>query len=76
MEAVTQVRAAHALPEPSVAVTKLGTRLYLEVVFLVDDTWAVSDEDAVRHAIIDDLAPLGYDIWANVELTTDVDLAG
>ena len=75
MEAVTQVRAAHALPEPSVAVTKLGTRLYLEVVFLVDDTWAVSDEDAVRHAIIDDLAPLGYDIWANVELTTDVHLA-
>jgi predicted Co/Zn/Cd cation transporter (cation efflux family) len=76
MEAVTQVRAVHALPESYVAVTKLGNRLYLEVVFLVDDTWAVSDEDAVRHSIIGDLEPLGYDIWANVELTTDVHLAG
>jgi cation diffusion facilitator family transporter len=74
-EAVRQVRAAHALPEPFVAVTKLGGRLYLEVVFVVDDTWKVSDEDAVRHAIIDDLRPLGYDIWANVELTTDAHLA-
>jgi predicted Co/Zn/Cd cation transporter (cation efflux family) len=74
-EAVRQVRAAHALSEPFVAVTKLGGRLYLEVVFVVDDTWKVSDEDAVRHAIIDDLRPLGYDIWANVELTTDAHLA-
>ena len=66
-----RARAAHALPEPAVAITKL----YVEVVFVVDDTWAVSDEDAVRHAIIEDLQPLGYDIWANVELTTDVHLA-
>lgn len=74
-DVVARARAAHTLPEPAVAITKLGNRLYLEVVFVVDDTWAVSDEDAVRHAIIDELRPLGYDIWANVELTTDVHLA-
>lgn len=74
-DAVVQARATYALPEPYVAVTKLGSRLYLEVIFVVDDTWAVSEEDAVRHAIIDPLEPLGYDIWANVELTTDADLA-
>jgi len=74
-DVVRRVRAAHALPEPAVAITKLGSRLYLEVVFVVDDTWTVSDEDAVRHAIIDDLTPLGYDVWANVELTTDAHLA-
>lgn len=72
---VTRVRALHTLPEPYLAVTKLGSRLYLEIIFVVDDTWTVSDEDAVRRAVIDELAPLGYDIWANVELTTDVHLA-
>jgi hypothetical protein len=28
----------------------------------------------VRHAIIDRLEPLGYDVWAKVELTTDAGL--
>lgn len=73
--AVAEVRASFGLPDPYVAATKLGGRLYLEVVFVVDDSWSVSDEDAVRHGIIDRLAPLGYDVWANVELTTDVGLA-
>ena len=27
------------------------------------------------YALRNDLEPLGYDIWANVELTTDVHLA-
>ncbi|WP_107765516.1 hypothetical protein [Nocardioides terrigena] len=56
------------------AATKLGDRLCLEVVFVVGEGWAVSEEDAVRHAIIDRLEPLGYDVWANVELTTDAGL--
>ncbi|MET8519212.1 cation diffusion facilitator family transporter [Nocardioides sp. NPDC004968] len=73
--AVGEVRAAFGLPDPYVAATKLGGRLYLEVVFVVEPGWEVAEEDAVRHAIIDRLAPLGYDVWANVELTTDVDLA-
>ncbi len=73
--AIGQVRARFGLPEPFVAATKLGARLYLEVVFVVDLGWQVAEEDAVRRAILDRLEPLRYDIWANVELTTDEDLA-
>lgn len=73
--AITHAREQFELPEPHVAATKLGGRLYLEVIFVVAGSWQVSDEDAVRHAIIDRLALLNYDVWANVELTTDVDLA-
>lgn len=74
-EAVDQARVEFGLPAPTVAATKVGGRLYLEVVFVVDRTWQVSEEDAVRHALIDQLAPLGFDLWANVELTTDAALA-
>lgn len=73
--AISAARELFDLPEPHVAATKLGTRLYLEVVFVVDGDWQVADEDAVRHAIIDRLRLLGYDVWANVELTADVSLA-
>lgn len=74
-DVVEAARARFDLPEPVVAATKLGGRLYLEVVFVVDGTWRVVDEDAVRRAIIDPLEELGYELWANVELTADADLA-
>lgn len=74
-QAVTRTCQDFELPEPSVATSKLGNRLYLEVIFLVDAGWQVSDEDEIRHSIIDRLAPLEYDLWANVELTTDESLA-
>jgi hypothetical protein len=62
------------LPDPHVAAAKLGDRLSPEVVFVVGEGWAVSEEDTVRHALIDRLEPLGYDVRANVELTTDAGL--
>ncbi|CAL8978345.1 hypothetical protein PROP_02440 [Propionicimonas sp. T2.31MG-18] len=64
------------LGEPIVRATKLGRRLYVEVDFLVGaGEWDVSEEDKVRRSLIAGLDPLGYDVWANVELTTDPDLA-
>ncbi len=33
--------------------------------------WDVSEEDAVRRAVAEGLVPLGLDVWAYVELTTD-----
>ncbi|SKB10164.1 cation transporter [Aeromicrobium choanae] len=73
--AVQHARTEFGLPEPRIAATKLGGRLYLEVVFVVDGSWLVSDEDAVRRAIIERLASLPWDLWANVELTTEIGLA-
>lgn len=70
--AIAQVTAAHGLDDPLVRASKLGNRLYLEVDYLVaPGRWYVEDEDRVRRAVIDAVTPLGYDLWANVELTTD-----
>ena len=73
--AIQEVRLEFDLPEPVVRATKLGERLYVEVDFVVPHgVWDVTGEDRVRRALIDRLTSLGYELWANVELTTDPDL--
>jgi predicted Co/Zn/Cd cation transporter (cation efflux family) len=74
---VEAARTRHDLPEPLVRATKLGRRLYVEVDFVVasGSAWDVTDEDAVRHAVVDPLLLLPYDVWATVEITADPDLA-
>lgn len=74
-EAATAVAAEFGLGEPIIRATKLGRRLYAEIDFIVTPGgWDVSEEDKVRRSLIDSLHPLGYQIWANVELTTDPSL--
>jgi predicted Co/Zn/Cd cation transporter (cation efflux family) len=61
-----------ALGEPIIRSSKVGRKLYVEVDFVVmASQWDVSDEDDVRHAIIDGLAHVGLDVWASIALTTD-----
>jgi predicted Co/Zn/Cd cation transporter (cation efflux family) len=74
--AVEAARVGFGLPDPLVRATKLGRRLYVEVDFVVEaGRWDVDDEDRVRHAVIDALEQLPFDLWATVELTTDRELA-
>lgn len=74
--AVAAARAEFDLPEALVRATKLGRRLYVEVDFVVEPgPWDVAAEDRVRHAVVDRLEALPYDVWATVELTTDPGLA-
>ena len=69
---VEEVRTRFGLDEPIVRLHKLGRKLYVEVDFVVEPgEWDVSEEDAVRRAVVDGLGPLGLDVWAYVELTTD-----
>jgi len=69
---VEEVRGRFGLDEPIVRLHKLGRKLYVEVDFVVEPgEWDVSEEDAVRRAVVDGLAPLALDVWAYVELTTD-----
>lgn len=75
-DAVASVRADFGLDQPFVRSTKLGNRLYVEVDFVVPEgAWDVAGEDRVRRALIGHLEPLGYELWANVELTADPALA-
>jgi predicted Co/Zn/Cd cation transporter (cation efflux family) len=69
---VDEVTAEFGLREPVVRMSKLGTKLYLEVDYLVEaGRWDVSDADQVRHALRDRLARLPYTVWLNVDLSTD-----
>jgi predicted Co/Zn/Cd cation transporter (cation efflux family) len=69
---VEDIRARFGLDEPIVRLHKLGPKLYVEVDFVVEPgEWDVSEEDAVRRAVVDGLTPLGLNVWAYVELTTD-----
>jgi predicted Co/Zn/Cd cation transporter (cation efflux family) len=69
---VAAVRARFGLDEPVLRLHKLGGKLYVEVGFVVrPGEWDVADEDAVRRAVVEGLEPLGLDVWASVELTTD-----
>ena len=73
--ALAAVRAEHGLPEPILRVSKLGRKLYVEVdVVVPDGVWDVAGEDRVRRAMAAALEPLPYDVWLNVELTTDPEL--
>jgi predicted Co/Zn/Cd cation transporter (cation efflux family) len=72
---VGAVQERFSLSEPTIRSSKVGRKLYVEVDFVVAAAqWDVSEEDAVRHAVIDGLAPLGFEVWAAVALTTDRDL--
>jgi len=69
---VDEVRHRFGLDEPIVRLHKLGRKLYVEVDFVVEPgEWDVSEEDDVRRAVAAGLEPLGLDVWAYVELTTD-----
>jgi predicted Co/Zn/Cd cation transporter (cation efflux family) len=67
-----RVAGEHGLGTPIIRATKLGQRLYVEVDFIVEPgKFDISDEDHVRRSMIAGLTPLGFDLWANIELTTD-----
>lgn len=73
--AIAEVRATFDLPEPETSISKVGRKMYVEVVFLdPPGLWEITDEDAVRRALIGRLKELPYELWVNVELTTDPEL--
>ncbi|WP_176168836.1 cation transporter [Krasilnikoviella flava] len=72
---VDDVRQEFGLPAPTVRATKLGRRLYVDVVFVVPHgDWDVDAEDEVRRSAVGRLRRMPFDVWANVELTADVEL--
>jgi predicted Co/Zn/Cd cation transporter (cation efflux family) len=66
--AVDEVRAQFDLATPTVLVTKVGRKLYVEVEGLVEPEVTVRQEDEVREALRERLEPLPFDIWLNLEL--------
>lgn len=74
--AIGTVQQRFGLPEPTVRATKTGGRVYLDVVFVVEHgQWDIDGEDRVRRAIIAELEDDHYELWANIELTSDPRIA-
>jgi len=71
-ETLTSVGGRHGLASPVVRMTKVGRKLYVDVVYLVPaGDWTVDRQDAVRRDLTDALDGLPYEPWLSVELTTD-----
>lgn len=74
LTAVADVGRRHGLADPSVRMTKVGRKLYVDVVHLVPaDSWSVDRQDDMRLDLAAALVGLPYDPWLSVELTTDPD---
>lgn len=74
LAALADVGRRHGLSEPSVRMTKVGRKLYVDVVHLVRaDTWPVDRQDDVRRDLAAALGGMPYDPWVSIELTTDPD---
>lgn len=74
--AIQRVQQRFGLPEPTVRATKTGGRLHLDVVFVVaHGEWDIDGEDRVRRALISELDDGRHELWANIELTCDPQIA-
>ena len=71
-EALTSVGGRHGLADPVVRMTKVGRKLYVDAVYLVETgRWSVDRQDEVRRDLTGALDGLPYEPWLSVELTTD-----
>jgi predicted Co/Zn/Cd cation transporter (cation efflux family) len=70
---VEEVRLEEGLPEPTLLLSKLGRKLYVELDFLVseDDGWHIGDADRLRRVFVKRLNRPGQVLWLNLELHTD-----
>jgi predicted Co/Zn/Cd cation transporter (cation efflux family) len=69
LEAVEQVRARFDLDEPTVLMSKVGPKLYVEVNGVVDADVTVAQEHDVRLALGERLNLLPYDVWLTAEFS-------
>jgi predicted Co/Zn/Cd cation transporter (cation efflux family) len=69
LEAVEHVRARFDLDEPTVLMSKVGPKLYVEVDGVVDGDVTVAQEHEVRRALGEQLSALPYDIWLTAEFS-------
>lgn len=66
--AVRSVQVAFDLDEPTVHLSKLGPKLYVEFVTTAGAEVTIRQEHAVREVLREKLAVLPYEVWLTVEL--------
>lgn len=69
---VDAVSAEHGLDAPTVRMSKLGAKLYLEVDYLVEPgRYDTAFADKIRRALKEALREQPLEVWLNVDLSTD-----
>lgn len=58
------------LEEHHLRATKVGSKLYVEIVFVVEPDWRVCESDEVRQRLVRELDTLPVDPWLTVEFTS------
>ncbi len=66
--AVDEVRTAAGFDEPELVVSKVGRRIYVEVVASAEPSMTIAEEQAARDHLERLLHDLPYDIWLTLEL--------
>ncbi len=69
LDAVAAVFGDFDIEEPTVRMTKVGQKLYVEIDAAVRPDVTIGQEHEVREAVRIRLAHLPYDVWLNFELT-------
>lgn len=70
--AVAQVSQEFGLPVPTVRISKLGRKVYVEVDYLVaEGEWSIGDADKVRGILLERLREPGRTLWITVGLHVD-----
>jgi len=67
LAAIDEVRSRFDLAEPSVLMSKVGPKLYVEIDAVVEPDVTVTQEHEVRLALAERLDALPYDIWLTAE---------
>lgn len=72
-QAATASAAEFGLDRRIVRSSKLGAKLYVEIIYLVDaEHWTVADEDRLRSDLQSRIQPESLELWMTVEATGDL----
>ena len=69
--ALDHVASLFALTDRHMRMTKIGRKFYVEIDFVVDTTWTVSQSDDVRRVLFRMLKSIPHDLWLTLEFTAD-----
>jgi predicted Co/Zn/Cd cation transporter (cation efflux family) len=69
LDAIDEIRVRFDLDAPTVLMSKVGPKLYVELDVVVDPQVTVAQEHEVRQALAERLDELPYDVWLTTEFT-------
>ncbi len=76
LQAIADVRRQFNLEEPVIRITKVGSKLYVDVDACVAPEMTIVEEHEVRRTLKEKLHELPYEIWLNLDLLPKLESPG